>query len=235
METRTTRSVLSILSLAVLSSTGCVESEYFDVTAFDDELEMAIEDLQDGGLTFEDSSMTLLASEGSDGFERETPVGPLADLTARQIHQQVFTMMENDRCDANGIVSGRFMTEDGDLGIGEFQGVLKRSAEDIILDFAGDWSVSIADEDMGMLNGVFENHEGNEGVMEGMYYPRLESTAGPLGTFQMSLDMPTLDDSASDGTVHVLKGVWHDLMTGDGILVGYRAKCRLPGVADPVE
>lgn len=233
METRTSRSVLSILSLAVFSTTGCMQSEYFDATAFDDDLEMAIEDLQDGALSFEDSSTMLAVAEGQDGFERDTPVGPLADLTARQIHQQVRNMMRSDRCDANGIVTGRFRAADDDLGLGEFQGVLKRSSESVILDFIGDWSASLADDDTGMMDGVFETHEGEQGLIDGMYFPRLESAAGPLGTFQMRLDMPMAEED--DGTIHILKGVWHDLLSGDGIFVGYRAKCTMPDVVNPTE
>jgi hypothetical protein len=236
METRTQNSVLSILTLALFSASGCVGSEYFDSTVFDNELEMGIEDLQDGSLNFEESAtLHAIANDGED-LERESPVGTLVDLTARQIHNQVRSMMRNDPCEPSGIVTGRYRADEDDSSQGEFHGRLTRSSGDVILDFVGDWTDSIAADGTGGFDGVFETYEGDEGVLEGMYYPRLESASGPLGTFESRLDMPSLsDEDTPDETIQVLRGVWHNMTNGDGLLVGYRAKCTMPDIADPAE
>ena len=234
METRTHRSILSILSLALVSATGCVGSEYFDSEMFDAELEMAIEDLQDGSMSFEDSTTYLAISEDGDELERETPMGTIADLTARQIHNQVRNMMRHDPCDANGILTGRYRADEDDSGQGEFQGALMRSSGDVILEFVGDWRDSVSGDGTGALNGVFETQNGDEGIVEGMYFPRLNSASGPLGTFQSRLDMPQEED-ADDNTLQVLRGVWHTMADGSGLLVGYRGKCTMPDVIDPAE
>jgi hypothetical protein len=145
-------------------------------------------------------------------------------------------MMRHDPCEANGIVTGRYRADEDNTGEGEFQGRLARSSGDIVLEFVGDWRQSVSGDGTGAIDGVFETNAGEEGVVEGMYFPRLNSASGPLATFQSSLEMPQAVGQEPEGEVlQVLRGVWHTLSNGDGIMVGYRAKCTMPDVIDPAE
>jgi len=236
METRTHRSILSILSLALLSTTGCVGTEYFDVASLEAELEMALEDLEDGFMSFEDSASFHAISADDVDLGRDTPTGSLENMIARQINVQVRDMIGHDPCDATGIVIGRYRADEDDSGQGQFQGALTRSSGDSVLEFYGDWQDTAAGDGTGTLEGVFETNDGEEGVVEGMFFPRLDSPSGPMGTFQSRLDIPeTAGDESDDHCLQVLRGVWHTMADGSGVLVGYRAKCTMPDVIDPAE
>ena len=221
---------LGVLTLALLATAGCAGNGLQDLDAFEDDLDAAIEELENSSVNLEDEIQALAISVELDEDSIEEPGRPVDPMLEQMLHS-VRRMAFEETCPIVAAATGRFATDRNNPDVGMYNGVVLQGRDYVIADLTGGWKNFNGLKDGGFLDGRYGSPQTAARMMRGQFLPPDKSPDSRFGTYRMAgepLDTTDGEVAGEVGSVYpVTQGVWHRGADGHGVFLGYWAHCDL--------
>jgi hypothetical protein len=216
-----------VITLALLT-TACAGIGVEDLDGFEDAIDAAIEELEDSSIDLDEELRALALSADIEEDSVALPGRPVDPIREQMIHT-VNEMAFSEECPIVGALSGRFRTLEDDDTRGEYEAVVFRGRDDVIVDLEGNWFNRRGSKDNGHLTGTYLPEQGTDRPIRGRFRSAEESIGIRFGTYRMAgqlIDLPDENnETETDLIFPVTQGVWQRDADGHGVFLGYWAHC----------